>query len=224
MFFKNSNPGLQHNHAGSWVCSLNYPLTERWLKLVNISPSCKSFKSELPPHREVIETSSPKVSEKRPGQSELPPHRKVFEPNPRYPKKISGIFLCKKLKNTACPGIHSERKSSWENLRKKFPKNLKNLLVLVYIVKGDDHMVKNFCDVPMFRWFSDIHSSRGYSHEQIFSVLCSGVPLWHVARLSLFTVCRRAWLLLWFLQIKLKKPDIPGIDNERWWSTCRYLL
>ena len=145
-------------------------------------------------------------------------------PNPRYPKKISGIFLCKKLKKLACPGIHSERKSSWENLRKKFPKNLKNLLVRVYIVKGDDHMIKNFCDVPMFRWFSDIHSSRGYSHEQIFSVLCSGVPLWHVARLSLFPVCRRAWLLLWLLQIKLKKPDIPGIDSERWWSPCRYLL
>ena len=118
--------------------------------------------------------------------SEPPPHREVFDPNPRYPKKISGIFLCKKLKKRACPGIHSERKSSWENLRKKFPKNLKNLLVRVYIVKGDDHMIKNFCDVPMFRWFSDIHFSRGYSNEQIFSVLCSGVPLWHVARLSLF--------------------------------------
>ena len=156
--------------------------------------------------------------------SEPPPHREVFDPNPRYPKKISGIFLCKKLKKRACPGIHSERKSSWENLRKKFPKNLKNLLVRVYIVKGDDHMIKNFCDVPMFRWFSDIHFSRGYSNEQIFSVLCSGVPLWHVARLSLFPVCRRAWLLLWLLQIKLKKPDIPGIDSERWWSTCRYLL
>ena len=152
------------------------------------------------------------------------PHREVIDPNPRYPKKISGIFLCKKLKKLACPGIDSERKSSWENLRKKFPKKLKNLLVRVYIVKGDDHMIKNFCDVPMFRWFSDIHSSRGYLHEQIFSVLCSGVPLWHVARLSLLPVCRRAWLLLWLLQIKLKKPDIPGIDSERWWSPCRYLL
>ncbi len=29
MFFKNSNPGLPHSHAGLWVCSLNYPLTER---------------------------------------------------------------------------------------------------------------------------------------------------------------------------------------------------
>ena len=29
MFFKNSNPGLPYSHAGSWVCSLNYPLTER---------------------------------------------------------------------------------------------------------------------------------------------------------------------------------------------------
>ena len=35
MFFKNSNPGLPHNHAGSWVCSLNHPLTARWLKLQN---------------------------------------------------------------------------------------------------------------------------------------------------------------------------------------------
>jgi len=34
---------------------------------------------------------------------------------------------------------------------KSFRKNLKNLLVRVYIVKGDDHMIKNFCDVPMFR-------------------------------------------------------------------------
>ena len=57
--------------------------------------------------------------------SEPPPHRELFDPNPRYPKKISGIFLCKKLKKLACPGIHSERKSSWENLRKKFPKKLK---------------------------------------------------------------------------------------------------
>lgn len=194
---------MPYNHAGSWVCSLNHP-----------------------PHREVIETVS-HISLNSIGSCvslNHPPHREVFDPNPRYPKKISGIFLCKKLKKLACPGIHSERKSSWENLRKKFPKNLKNLLVRVYIVKGDDHMIKNFCDVPMFRWFSDIHSSRGYSHEQIFSVLCSGVPLWHVARLSLFPVCRRAWLLLWLLQIKLKKPDIPGIDSERWWSPCRYLL
>ena len=29
MFFKNSNPSLPHSHAGSWVCSLNHPLTER---------------------------------------------------------------------------------------------------------------------------------------------------------------------------------------------------
>ena len=31
MFFKNSNPSLPHSHAGSWVCSLNHPLTERCL-------------------------------------------------------------------------------------------------------------------------------------------------------------------------------------------------
>ena len=150
MFFQNSNPSLPHNHAGLWVCSLNYPLTARCLT-----------------------------------------------PIPDILKRYRGFF---------------------------YAKNLKNWLVRVYIVKGDDHMIKNFCDVPMFRWFSDIHSSRGYSHEQIFSVLCSGVSLWHVARLSLFPVCRRAWLLLWLLQIKLKKPDIPGIDSERWWSPCRYLL
>ena len=69
--------------------------------------------SEPPPHREVIETSIrfPRKSISR-VMSELPPHREVIDPNPRYPKKISGIFLCKKLKKLACPGIHSERKSS----------------------------------------------------------------------------------------------------------------
>ena len=93
---------MPHNHAGSWVCSLNYPLTARWLKPAMPSRSWPTNK-----------------------QSELPPHREVIDPNPRYPKKISGIFLCKKLKKLACPGIDSERKSSWENLRKKFPKKLK---------------------------------------------------------------------------------------------------
>ena len=72
-----------------------------------------TFRSELPPHREVIETSILEVlAENIRVMSELPPHREVFDPNPRYPKKISGIFLCKKLKKLACPGIDSERKSS----------------------------------------------------------------------------------------------------------------
>ena len=58
MFFKNSNPGLPHNHAGSWVCSLNHPLTERWLKLVayHVPEHGFLYQSEPPPHREVIET------------------------------------------------------------------------------------------------------------------------------------------------------------------------
>ena len=83
--------------------------------------------SEPPPHREVIETPSSAaiLASSAAILSELPPHREVIDPNPRYPKKISGIFLCKKLKKLACPGIHSERKSSWENLRKKIPKKLK---------------------------------------------------------------------------------------------------
>lgn len=74
----------------------------------------------------MIETSSSlRLSTNLRGESELPSHREVFDPNPRYPKKISGIFLCKKLKKLACPGIDSERKNSWENLRKKIPKKLK---------------------------------------------------------------------------------------------------
>ena len=145
-------------------------------------------------------------------------------PIPDILKRYRGFFYAKNLKNWLVRVYIVKGKVPEKISEKSFRKNLKNLLVRVYIVKGDDHMIKNFCDVPMFRWFSDIHSSRGYSHEQIFSVLCSGVPLWHVARLSLFPVCRRAWLLLWLLQIKLKKPDIPGIDSERWWSPCRYLL
>ena len=28
-------------------------------------------------------------------KSEPPPHREVLDENPRYPKKISGIFLCR---------------------------------------------------------------------------------------------------------------------------------
>ena len=68
------------------------------------------LQSEPPPHREVIETSILEVlAENIRVMSELPPHREVFDPNPRYPKKISGIFLCKKLKKLACPGIDSER-------------------------------------------------------------------------------------------------------------------
>ena len=69
-----------------------------------------TFRSELPPHREVIETSILEVlAENIRVMSELPPHREVFDPNPRDPKKISGICLCKKLKKLACPGIDSER-------------------------------------------------------------------------------------------------------------------
>ena len=69
--------------------------------------------SEPPPHREVIETRHfYGLSSIQRLSSEPPPHREVLDPNPRYPKKISGIFLCKKLKKLACPGIHSERKSS----------------------------------------------------------------------------------------------------------------
>ena len=84
------------------------------------------LQSEPPPHREVIETRHfYGLSSIQRLSSEPPPHREVIDPNPRYPKKISGIFLCKKLKKLACPGIDSERKSSWENLRKKFPKKLK---------------------------------------------------------------------------------------------------
>ena len=109
--------------------------------------------SEPPPHREVIETSIrfPRKSISR-VMSELPPHREVIDPNPRYPKKISGIFLCKKLKKLACPGIDSERKSSWENLRKKFPKKLK----------------KPACP--------GIYSERRWSHDKEL-LRCSHVPL-----------------------------------------------
>ncbi len=39
-----------------------------------------------------------------------------------------------------------------EKISEKNPeKNLKKRLVRVYIVKGADHMLKNFCDIPMFR-------------------------------------------------------------------------
>ena len=56
--FLNSNPGLPHNHAGSWVCSLNHPphrevietLYNKCLGIIGL------HKSEPPPHREVIET------------------------------------------------------------------------------------------------------------------------------------------------------------------------
>ena len=181
--------------------------------------------SELPPHREVIETRTGRASAwfQTSGLNH-PLTARCLTPIPDILKRYRGFFYAKNLKNWLVRVYIVKGKVPEKISEKRFRKNLKNLLVRVYIVKGDDHMVKNFCDVPMFRWFSDIHSSRGYSHEQIFSVLCSGVPLWHVARLSLFPVYRRAWLLLWLLQIKLKKPDIPGIDSERWWSPCRYLL
>ena len=44
MFFKNSNPGLPHSHAGLWVCSLNYPLTARCLnRKIPISKKIPGF-------------------------------------------------------------------------------------------------------------------------------------------------------------------------------------
>ena len=193
---------MPHNHAGSWVCSLNHPLTARWLKLGTFTVFLPYNGSRL----------------------NHPLTARWLTPIPDILKRYRGFFYAKNLKNWLVRVYIVKGKVPEKISEKSFRKNLKNLLVRVYIVKGDDHMIKNFCDVPMFRWFFDIHSSRGYSHEQIFSVLCSGVPLWHVARLSLFPVCRRAWLLLWLLQIKLKKPDISGIDSERWWSPCRYLL
>ena len=135
------------------------------------------LQSEPPPHREVIETLTEFPQWRNPTVwttpsprgdwnpssaailassaailSELPPHREVFDPDPRYPKKISGIFLCKKLKKLACPGIDSERKSSWKNLRKKFPKKLK----------------KPACP--------GIYSERRWSHDKEL-LRCSHVPL-----------------------------------------------
>ena len=56
--------------------------------------------SELPPHREVIETSiCYRYLLQLHYKSELPPHRKVLEPKNPDIRKDTGIFSIKNLKN-----------------------------------------------------------------------------------------------------------------------------
>ena len=65
--------------------------------------------SEPPLHREVIETFFAAVSAASSHWSEPPLHREVIEPKNPDIRKDTGIFSIKKLKNSAQPGICSER-------------------------------------------------------------------------------------------------------------------
>ena len=67
------------------------------------------LQSEPPLHREVIETSSVVALKKKFFMSEPPLHREVIEPKNPDIRKDTGIFSIKKLKNSAQPGIYSER-------------------------------------------------------------------------------------------------------------------
>ena len=113
MFFKNSNPGLPHNHAGSWVCSLNYPLTARWLKppfplvpLLCMTRICLNYSLTarwLKPSRSARTLSSTGGS-----VWTTPSPQGAWTEKSRYPKRYRDFFY-KKLKKRRETGIYSER-------------------------------------------------------------------------------------------------------------------
>ena len=133
MFFKNSNPSLPHNHAGLWVCSLNYPLTERWLKPeTSTSYHFGVPGSEPPSHREVIETSDNALC------------RFIVSLSLNHPLTARWLKLCflndypaDRVWTTPSPqGAWTENPDIRKDTGIFSIKNLKNAGKLVYIVKG----------------------------------------------------------------------------------------